>query len=159
MERLPVPRVIWESLEISLMAESRRLVNDIAKTLGKEESELWKEISKTPISAYLVDITEPTDETFTCRAYCLSGPIQRPCHKPVLFGKTVCPEHAAAPLMKPSSSLPKFRRVQYYDEELSETKECYLNPSTNEIYDKDTLTKIGVWNTELQELTLTVELT
>lgn len=148
--RLAIPRLIWDSLEMALKGESRRLVKDIAKTLGQDETELWKEVSKTTLSVYLADLTEPTDETYTCQAYNLTAQVQKICKKPVIFGHRVCPEHVNSLGKKPSAALPMYRRLQYYDEDDSVEKECYLNPATNELIDKETLLKIGIWNTHTQ---------
>jgi len=148
--RFAIPRLIWDSLEMALKGESRRLVKEIAKTLGQDEQELWKEVSKTTLSVYLADMTEPTDETYTCQAYNLSAQVQKLCKKPVIFGQRVCPEHIHSLGAKPSAALPMYRRLQYFDEDVAEQKECYLNPATNELIDKETLLKIGTWDTRTQ---------
>ena len=153
-QTVPVPKYIWESLESAIRAESRRLVRDIAKTLKKDEYNLWKEISKDTLNAYLVDLTEPTNESFQCKAYCLEGPVQKICKEPVLFGKDVCPHHCQSVLVKPSASLPKYRRLRYFDDAEGEEKEVYLDQATNQVYDKQTLEKIGQWNTDTQGLLL-----
>lgn len=150
--KLPIQNYIWESLEAALKAESRRLIRDIAKTLGKDEGELARHIGNPSFSAYFVDMTEPTNEVFQCNAYNLDGPIQRPCRKPVLYGQTKCPEHIHHH-PKPSSHLPLYRLLHYYDED-DESKTVYLNPATNEVFDKTTLQQIGDWNSENQTLRL-----
>lgn len=152
-KKIPIQNYIWESLEAALKAESRRLIRDIAKTLGKDEVELARHIGNPSFSAYFVDMNEPTNERFQCNAYNLDGPVQQPCRKPVVYGETKCPEHCHHH-PKPSSQLPVYRNLTYYDEDSSETKYLYLNPATNEVYDKVSLQQIGVWNAETQTLRL-----
>ena len=65
--QLPVPTFVWDSLMATMKAQSRRLVEDIAKTLGQEPGPLWKEISKQQFGVYLVDMNEPTNEIFQKR--------------------------------------------------------------------------------------------
>lgn len=152
-KRLPIQSYIWESLEATLKAESRRLIRDIAKTLGKDEGELARHIGTQNFSAYFVDMTEPTGEKFECTSYLLKGPIQKPCRRPVVFGTTKCPLHSHIH-ERPSSSLPLYRMLKYYDEDESEEKYVYLNAATNEILNKDSLRQVGSWNPESKTLTL-----
>jgi hypothetical protein len=152
-KRFPIQSYIWESLEATLKAESRRLIRDIAKTLGKDETELIHHIGTPNISAYFVDMTEPTGERFECTSYSLKGPIQRPCRRPVIYGTTKCAAHTHIH-QRPSSSLPIYRNLKYYDEDDSEEKIVYLNPATNDILDKDTLKTIGTWNPEKMIVTV-----
>lgn len=152
-KRFPIHSYIWESLEATLKAESRRLIRDIAKTLGKDEAELIHHIGAPSFSAYFVDMNEPTGERFECTSYSLKGPIQRPCRRPVIYGTTKCAAHTHIQ-QRPSSSLPMYRNLKYYDEEDSEEKLVYLNSATNDILEKDTLKTIGTWNPESKVLTL-----
>lgn len=154
-KRFPVQSYIWESLEAALKAESRRLIRDIAKTLGKDEGELARHIGNSFISAYFVDMTDPTNERFECTAYSLKGPVQKPCRRPVIYGTTKCAAHSHLN-QRPSSSLPVYRNLKYYDEEDSEEKQVYLNPATNEVLDKQSLQQIGIWNPEAKTLQLFV---
>jgi len=152
-KRLAIQSYIWESLEATLKAESRRLIRDIAKTLGKDEGELARHIGAPNFSAYFVDMTEPTNERFECTAYSLKGPIQKPCRRPVIFGTTKCAAHSHSQ-QRPSAALPVYRLLKYYDEDDSEEKQVYLNPATNQILNKDTLKNIGLWDSESKTLTL-----
>jgi hypothetical protein len=152
-KRLPIQSYIWESLEATLKAESRRLIRDIAKTLGKDEAELARHIGTPNFSAYFVDMTEPTGERFECTAYSLKGPIQKPCRRPVIYGTTKCAAHSHLQ-QRPSAALPVYRILKYFDEEESEEKQVYLNPATNEILEKETLKHIGTWDSERKTVTL-----
>ena len=152
-KRFPVQSYIWESLEATLKAESRRLIRDIAKSLGKDEVELARHIGTPSVSAYFVDMTDPTNERFECTAYSLKGPVQKPCRRPVIYGTSKCAAHSNVN-QRPSSSLPVYRNLKYYDEDESEEKCVYLNPATNQILSKDTLKQVGTWNPETKVLQL-----
>ena len=151
--RFAIPSYIWISLEAALNVEARKLVKDISQTLGQNDTALWKEVSKETFSAYLVDMTDPTDETLQCIGYDLTGEVQTPCKHPVIFGKPTCPQHSNSEIKKPDTSLPKYRRLKYFDEE---ENVCYINTSTNEVIDCETLRRIGEWNPETQVLTLLI---
>lgn len=150
----PIPNFLWQSLEAALKHESRLLVKDIAATLKTNEADLWKHINKEVFSAYLVDMTEPTNEQFECCSYEVSGNLYKPCRKPVIYGQKVCPEHKNCCLSKPPSHLPRFRLLTYYDDDSGEVKQLYLNPATNEVLSQETLKKVGTWDTHEQHLTL-----
>jgi hypothetical protein len=149
--RFPIPSYIWISLEAALKVESRKLVKEISQTLGQNDMALWKEVSKETFSAYLVDMTDPTNESLQCIGYDLTGEIQKPCTHPVIYGKNTCPHHNNSEIKKPDSALPKYRRLKYFDEE---EKLCYVNTSTNEVVDCETLRRMGEWNPETNALTL-----
>jgi hypothetical protein len=150
----PIPMFLWQSLEASLKHESRRLVKDIATTLKTNEADLWKQVNKEVFSAYLVDMSEPTNEQFECCSYEAVGKLFKPCRKPVIYGQKVCPEHKNCCLSKPPSNLPRYRVLCYYDEDASDVQRVYLNPATNEVFSIDTLDRLGTWDTEEQSLSL-----
>ena len=152
--QLPVPTFIWDSLMATIKAQSRRLTEDIAKTLGQEPGPLWKEISKQQFGVYLVDMNEPTNEIFQCQSYCHCGLIEKPCKKPVIFGTKFCGEHLPKPQLRPTITLQKLRLLKYYDEESGDTKQAYLNPATNEVFSTETLELLGEWNHEEKTLRL-----
>lgn len=149
--QIPIPRYIWDSLEAAIQAESRRLVRDIAQTLGKPDGPLWNEVKKNSVSAYLVDLQEPTNEEFKCQAYTTNTLVQRPCGMPVIFGKKSCPEHCNTLHVKPDTSLPKYKVLHYEDDEGNLVK-AYLRES--DVLHVDTLEKIGTWNAESKTLSL-----
>ena len=53
--RLPIPRILWESLEIALTAKVHALAKDIAKTLDVDVKPLMTALTKEKVSAYLVE--------------------------------------------------------------------------------------------------------
>jgi len=150
----PIPNFLWQSLEATLKHEARRLVRDISTTLKTNEAELWKQVNKDVFSAYLVDMSEPTNEQFECCSYEAVGNIYKPCRKPVIYGQKVCPEHKNCCLTKPPSNLPRYKILCYYDEDTEDVRRLYLNPATNEVVSPETLRRIGTWDTEEKTLTL-----
>jgi hypothetical protein len=150
----PIPNFLWQSLEAALKHESRRLVKDIAATLKTNEADLWREVNKEVFSAYLVDMTEPTNEQFECVSYEAVGNLFKPCRKPVIYGESVCPAHKGCCLSKPPSNLTRYRVLCYYNEDDSEVVRLYLNTSTNEVTDPTTLEIVGTWDTDEKILTL-----
>lgn len=149
---LPVPTFIWDSLMATMKAQSRRLVDDIAKTLGQDPVPLWKEISKQQFGIYTVDLTEPTNETFQCQSYYHCGKIEKPCKRPVIFGKKFCGEHCSNPQIRPTITLQKLRLLKYFDDDEGETKQLYVNPATNEVLSMETLEVVGEWIHEEKQL-------
>lgn len=143
MQQIPIPRFIWDSLEAAITAESRRLVRDIAQSLGKPEAPLWAEVKKNMTSAYFVNLEEPTGEQFKCQAYDLNSLVQKPCCRPVIYGTKTCPEHINSLGGKPDTTLPKYK-VLIYENEEGEKQKAYLREQ--DILNPDTLEKIGEWN-------------
>ena len=150
----PIPNFLWQSLEATLKHEARRLVKDIATTLKTNEADLWKKVNEEVFSAYLVEMNEPTNEQFECCSYEAVGNLYKPCRKPVIYGEKVCPNHKGCCLTKPPSNLPRFKVLNYYDEDESDVVRLYLNPATNQVCDPSTLEPVGTWDTAEQRLTL-----
>lgn len=150
----PIPSFLWQSLEATLKHEARRLVKDIAATLKTDDADLWKKVNEEVFSAYLVELNEPTNEQFECCSYEAVGNLYKPCRKPVIYGEKVCPIHKGCCLMKPPSNLPRFRILNYYDEDESDVISLYVNPATNEVIDPLTLEPLGLWDTAEKRLTL-----
>ena len=150
-KQIAIPRFIWDSLEASIQAESRRLVRDIAQSLGKPEAELWNQVKNDKISAYFVDMEDPTNEKFQCEAYDLDGLVQRKCCRPVVFGTKACAHHTHTQHLKPDTSLPKFKTIKYENDEGTFQK-AYLRD--RDVLHPDTLEKIGEWDSAAKKLTL-----
>jgi hypothetical protein len=125
MSAYPVSKPLWESLEAVMMAHAKKLAKDVAKQLRQPEQPLLQAIQKERIPLYLVEMTDPTDEEFYCKAMDTTKSIAHICRKPVLYGSLYCPEHSVHP-QKGSSlfeQLPKLHRfiteegeIYYYDE-------------------------------------------
>ena len=86
-----VPRLLWESLEAVLLAQGKRYVRDIAKTLKVNEKELLKQVFSTK-DAVKIALHDTTTASLQCSAY-LPGSIVHLCRKPVLLGSPFCESH------------------------------------------------------------------
>ena len=65
--QFPIPFLIFQALQSSLLAEAKRLTKDIATTLNKPEGPFWKEIQKNLHSMYLIEQSEPTYKNFNVK--------------------------------------------------------------------------------------------
>lgn len=86
--RLPIPRILWESLETALTAKIHLLAADIAKTLDVSAKPLMDALTKDRVSAYLVDQPDIGADVSEFRC---------PCGAPIVWStvttKKRCPEH------------------------------------------------------------------
>lgn len=130
-QAIPVQRCLWESLEALLLYESKRLVENVAKTLHQDPKLLWNEIRKDKLTAYLVDCNEPTAERFLCTALRHTTAVACRCRKPVVFGTTFCPEHQGWSLPSFCEKIPQLRRI-VVDEEI-----YYLDELTAYVYNEN----------------------
>ncbi len=89
-----VPRVLWESLESALYAESRNYVRNIADTLHIPQAELLKAVfpSKEAFKVALYD-TESCRECHATEQHPLNNDIAIRCRKAVFPGETFCSAH------------------------------------------------------------------
>jgi hypothetical protein len=115
---VPVPQVIWESLELTLSNVVRALTKDIAKSLGKSHEPLAKALSGK-IKVHLVeeDAAEDARCPFMCQ-HAETPAFLSPCGQPILWGSTRCPAHLVAtePKLRKMSAL-KHEDVLYGLEE------------------------------------------
>jgi hypothetical protein len=101
-----VPRLLWESLESVLLAQGKRYVREMAKTLKVNEKELLKRVFPTK-DAVRITLHDTTTVSLQCTAY-LPGQIVHLCRKPVLLGSTFCESHQQArPLVSTPANLEK----------------------------------------------------
>ena len=138
--QFPIPFLIFQSLQSSILAEAKKLTKDIATTLGKPEGPLWKEIQKEVQSVYLIEQEEPTHEEFECQGYHIKNGVWSICREPVIYGSKFCPRHFTSPCKHPPANLPIYKKIQLEDEKCG-----YVNEQ-NEILDETTLKKIGLWS-------------
>jgi hypothetical protein len=110
-----VQRPLWEAMESVLMAQSKRLIKDIAETLGEDEKKLWTAFRLDKSHPYLVDLEEPTSENFKCSAFDTSTVVARICRKPVLFGERFCPAHRFWEMPSTLKNKPEYRRLTLDD--------------------------------------------
>ena len=82
----PIPSIIWSSLEDTLQANMRRLVKDIAATLGQPEGPLLQAIKSETIRPYLFEESADADIDMRCEFVCQTPetPLYiRPCARPI----------------------------------------------------------------------------
>jgi len=115
MATLPVNRLLWESLESVLLAQSKELMRDIAKTLKQPEKLLMDAFRKEIKNAYLVDLSEPTDEKFLCEALLDDTEVAQRCRKAVVFGEKFCPCHTHWCTPSTMTRVPSLRRLKTSD--------------------------------------------
>lgn len=89
----PIPKPLWDALENVLLVKSRDLIKDIAKTLHQPDRPLLDAFKAKKLQFHLVDLADPTDGNLQCDALLCTSAVAHRCRKPVLFGKSRCPEH------------------------------------------------------------------
>jgi hypothetical protein len=87
-----VPRVLWESLETVLLAQSRKYVAELAKRLSVSEKELIKQVLPTKDSLK-VYIQDSKSESNMCKAYIQQDKITTFCKNPTAYCSEFCPFH------------------------------------------------------------------
>jgi hypothetical protein len=101
-----VNRLLWESLEATLLAHGKRFVKDMAGTLQVNEKELLKRVFPSK-EAFRVSIQDA--EVACCMAF-VPGPVMSRCRRPVTTGTAFCAAHA---LERPTCTIaPTVRRLQ-----------------------------------------------
>lgn len=116
-------------MEAILQTEARRFIREIATSLGQSEQPLIDEMKKERLQIHLVDATEPTEETFICRAYTQEKNMMIICGAPVIYGTSFCPLHRSSETKKPPEGLQILRRL--YTEEGSI---YFYNELTRNVY-------------------------
>lgn len=123
------------------MAQSKRLIHDIAEVLQEDEKKLWNTFRLDKMNTYIVDMEEPTSEVFKCQAYTQDKAISILCSKPVLFGEKCCPEHRGWVLPPEYKNKAKFRKI------ITDDGDYYMSPLTQDVYDRD-YKKVGYMKDE-----------
>lgn len=96
---IPIPKLYWDTFQLTLQAKVKRLVKDIASTLCESERPLVKALSTETVSAYLFeeDGSEMVDlASMRCRhlkPHPENAALEQRCRQPVILGKTACLEH------------------------------------------------------------------
>lgn len=107
----PVSKPLWDSLESALLARSKDLIRDIAKSLHVPDKTLMDAFRKKKHDCYLVDLTEPTNETFLCQALVPCSNLAVRCRKATIYGDRFCPEHCGWQCPKEIQNKPILRRI------------------------------------------------
>ena len=87
-----VPRVLWESFNSVLLAQSRQYVKELAKRLKVPEKELMKKVLPTADSIRIY-MHDTQTEDLHCVTDIQEGVIIHKCGRPVLLGTSHCSEH------------------------------------------------------------------
>ena len=99
MEKIPLPKIIYNTLEDVLEAQIRRLVGDIAQNLGVDPKPLIQSIMKEKVSCYLFEesVEDYDLHTARCKSYELihhsNNNLYVPCKKPIVYTKDYCVDH------------------------------------------------------------------
>ena len=109
---IPVNRILWESLESVLLANSKELIKEIAKTLNQPEKPLLDAFRKDTKNLYLVELDDPTDERFLCEALVFDKEVAQRCRKAVVYGDRFCPLHPHWTPPPCVSKLPSLKRIK-----------------------------------------------
>ena len=88
-----IPKPLWDAMENVLMAKSRELIKDIAASLRQSEKPLLEAFKARKHTFHLLDVSDPTNDTFQCNRLVSTHGVAHRCRKPVLLGQQVCPEH------------------------------------------------------------------
>lgn len=100
MDRVPLPKIIYNALEDVLEAQIRRLVGDVAKSLKVDPKPLLQSVSQEKTLVYLFE--ESVDDynlhTARCKSYELEkhkgADIYIPCKNAVVYTRDYCVAHA-----------------------------------------------------------------
>ena len=87
-----VRRVLWESLESVLLAESKKYVGELARRLQLPEKELIRRVfpSSDSLKVYIQDSNISDNQ---CHAFIQDDEITCYCRKPVVYGTDFCQFH------------------------------------------------------------------
>jgi hypothetical protein len=147
-KRIPLPRIIYDTIENVLEAQIHRLALDIAKTLGVSEKPLLQELKKEKITTYILDESCIEDiYELQCKAYVKNKHVYLPCDQPILYKKNFCLAHLEKHLLKEDINNNERLYVLYQD------NIKYYCDIDNKVYDTD-FNKIGIYNTSKKIITL-----
>jgi hypothetical protein len=140
--RIPINKLIYESLEDILESKIKYLVADIAKTLDVDPKILITELKKEKIYTYLIEEDYVDIDNMKCKFYDLRGNIYIPCEEPVIFKKDHCVTHINYGISKnqiPNDTL--LLRVLLYQ------KNKFYRDKLNRVFDSS-FKPIGYFNEE-----------
>ena len=93
-----VPRILWESLESVLLAQSRKYIGELARHLCVSEKELIKQVlpSNDTLKIYIQDSKSETNQ---CKAYTQKDNMTIYCRHPTAYGSEYCCLHHTKRMM------------------------------------------------------------
>ena len=153
MTTLPIPKIYWDVFQGALQAKVRRLVKEVAESLGQPEQPLLKALAGEKVEAYLFE--EEGSEfldlpSMRCKHFIPSTEntaVLMLCRQPVLLGQSACLLHRPVELKKPPS-LPVLRTMKD-----SDTGDLYWVDATNSVREKTMLSEaIGMYDADANVL-------
>lgn len=118
MQHIPVRKLFWDALTLTLETQAHRLARDIAAVLGQPDAPLLKALRDDKVSAYLLEEAADAEtddlEAFRCDHVCEVGQVLIPCRQPILWGSATkcCPAHVLHPSPRGAyNALPLLRPV------------------------------------------------
>lgn len=144
--KVPVPRIIYESIEDALMSQVRKLAIDICKTLNVNEKPLIDSIKKDKISLYTIDdANESYLEDCRCKAYEKIEHVYVPCSDLVVYKKDYCVKHMTDHITKAQVSQNEILYILNID------NMKYYRDKNNNVYNSE-FKKIGFYNSSNQTI-------
>jgi hypothetical protein len=107
----PVVEEIWSVFEATLLAQSKKLVEDIAKKQQSDPKELWNKVrQKIKLGQIESDLPDPIPQLCPFYTGNADGCFIVRCRKACLLGFDRCPEHIHKPVQPEKSENP-VRRI------------------------------------------------
>jgi hypothetical protein len=156
MERVPLPKIIYNTLEDVLEAQIRRLVGDIAQSLSVDPKPLMQSIMKEKVSCYIFEesVEDYDLHTARCKSYELvvynNNHLYIICKKPIVYTKEYCVDH-----LKNHVAAPNTENV--LDTLVVEDKKYYVD-KFKKVYSLD-FKKIGLYFPEHEKVLIFKEST
>lgn len=115
---VPIPAILWSSIEDVLGTNMRMFAKDIAKTLGRPEGPLLQAIQAKKISPYILEESAEKEIDLRCQVLCVKPEAPffvQPCCHPIAWNSTTkrCIEHLSGKSPSVPHSLPVLRRLEH----------------------------------------------
>lgn len=115
---VPVPSILWSSLEDVLSTNMRLFAKEIAKSLGQPEGPLLHALNATKIRPYIVESNETSEIDMCCGVFCVKPEAPyflQQCGHPIAWTSDTrrCMEHLSHKSSAPPTSLPILQRLEY----------------------------------------------
>ena len=111
---IPIPRVLWEALELTLTNTIRMITKDVAKALNKPPAPLIKAL-EGKINIHIADESEDTDSAARCNYMCQHSDTPAfllPCGEPIVWRTSSVPRCLAHLVSQPITAA-KMKPIQY----------------------------------------------
>ena len=111
---IPIPRTLWEALELTLSNTLRMVTKDVAKAVNKSPAPLTKAL-EGKINIHITDEPEETDSAVRCNYMCQHSDTPaflRPCGEPIVWRQSSVPRCLAHLVSKPIT-MSTMKPIQY----------------------------------------------